>query len=329
VVIVRTPVRISFVGGGTDLKDYWSKNGGGVISTTIDKYVYAIVKRRFDNDICINYTKRENVKRPDDIQHDLVREAMRMTGVDRGVEITTLADIPSEGSGLGSSSSITVALLHALYSYRGELISAECLARDACEIEIDILGSPIGIQDQYIAAYGGLRHLNFEPDSSVGIEKLELNGNDKRKFKSCLHLFYLNRTRKANDILKEQKAGIEDNLKTLDSMRDMVLPFKESLLNYDFDRSGQILHEGWLKKKTLASSITQPEIDGYYEAALEAGALGGKVTGAGGGGFLLLYCPLHKRKAFLEKMWSLGLTELPFKLEHYGSRVIFSHNDSK
>jgi D-glycero-alpha-D-manno-heptose-7-phosphate kinase len=328
-VIVQTPVRVSFVGGGTDFKDYWSKKGGGVVTTAIDKYVFAIVKRRFDDDICINYTKRETVTRVDEIQHDLVREAMKMTGVDKGVEITTLADIPSEGSGLGSSSSVTVALLHALYSYRGELVSADRLATEACEIEIDILGSPIGIQDQYIAAYGGLRHLNFHPNGSVGTDKLGLNGNEKRKFKSCLHLFYLHRTRKANIILKEQKARIRNNLDALNSMRDMVLSFKEALLNHNFDRAGLILHEGWLKKKTLANNISRPEIDQYYGAALEAGALGGKITGAGGGGFLLLYCPINKRTQFLEKMWSMGLTELPFKLEEYGSRVIFSHNDSK
>ena len=328
-VIVQTPVRVSFVGGGTDFQEYFSQNGGGVISTAIDKYVFAIVKRRFDDDICINYTKRERVTKLDDIQHDLVREAMRMTGVDKGVEITTLADIPSEGSGLGSSSSITVALLHALYCYKGELVSSERLAREACEIEIDILGAPIGIQDQYIAAYGSLRHLNFHPDGSVGTEKLELNGNDKRKFKSSLHLFYLKRTRKANDILRHQKAGIKDKQKILDSMRNMVLPFKKALLDRDFDKTGQILHEGWIKKKCLAKGISRPEIDHYYEVALAAGALGGKVTGAGGGGFLLLYCPVHKRTQFLEKIWSLGLTELPFKFEEYGSRVIFSHNDSK
>ena len=328
-VIVQTPVRISFVGGGTDFREYFFRNGGSVISTAIDKYVFAIIKRRFGDDICINYTKRERVTKVDDIQHDLVREAMRMTGVGKGVEITTLADIPSEGSGLGSSSSVTVALLHALYSYRGELVGAERLAREACEIEIEILGSPIGIQDQYIAAYGGLRHLNFHSDGSVGTEKLGLDDNEKRKFKSCLHLFYLKRTRKANDILKDQKDGIKDNKEILDSMRDMVSPFKEALLNHNFDRSGQILHEGWMRKKTLANSISRPEIDHYYDAALEAGALGGKVTGAGGGGFLLLYCPIQKRTQFLAKMWSLGLRELPFKLEEYGSRVIFSHNDSK
>lgn len=326
-VIVRTPVRISFVGGGTDFREYWTKNGGGVISTAIDKYVYAIVKRRFDDNICINYTKRENVTTVDDIQHDLVREAMRTTGVERGVEITTLADIPSEGSGLGSSSSITVALLHALYCYRGKLVSAERLAREACEIEIDVLGSPIGIQDQYIAAYGGLRHLDFRHDGSVGIEELSLTPSERRKFKSTLHLFYLNRTRKANYILKEQKARIEEKRQILDSMRDMVLPFKQALLDKNFDESGRILHDGWMKKKSLTNSISRPEIDRYYEVALNAGALGGKVSGAGGGGFLLLYCPIHSRTLFLEQMDMIGLTELPFNLEPYGSRAIFAQND--
>jgi len=326
-VIVRTPVRISFVGGGTDFKDYWSLKGGGVISTAIDKYVYAIVKRRFDDYICLNYTKRERIAKADDIQHDLIREAMRKTGVDKGVEITTLADIPSEGSGLGSSSSVTVALLHALLCYRGELVSAEWLAREACEIEIDILKSPIGIQDQYIAAYGGLRHFDFLRGGSVGVEEVLLTETEKRQFNSNLHLFYLKKTRKANKILKKQKAALKDNETVLDSMREMVLPFKEALRSQDFDRSGRLLHEAWMKKKSLANDISTSEIDRYYQAALEAGAIGGKVAGAGGGGFLLIYCPVHKRSSLLEKMHEMGLNELPFRLESYGSRVIFAQND--
>lgn len=326
-IIVRTPVRISFVGGGTDFKDYWSKSGGDVVSTSIDKYVYAIVKRRFDNDICLNYTKRERVSKIDEIQHDLIREAMRKTGVEKGVEITTLADIPSEGSGLGSSSSITVALLHALYGYCGKLVTAEQLAKEACEIEIDTLNSPIGIQDQYIAAYGGLRHFNFYPDGSVGIENLLLNGNQINRFKASLHLFYLKKTRKSSVILEKQKAGIDANRTLLDSMRDLVLPFKEALIEMKFDKAGLILHETWMKKKSLAENISSSEIDRYYETALKAGALGGKVTGAGGGGFLLTFCPLQKQESFLEKMDAVGLSELPFNLERHGSTVIFTQND--
>jgi len=326
-IIVRTPVRISFVGGGTDFREYWSENGGSVISSTIDKYVYAIVKRRFDDDICINYTERERVKNVDEIQHELVREAMRKTGVDKGVEITTLADIPSRGSGLGSSSSITVALLHALYGFRGHLVTSEQLAQEACEIEIDNVGSPIGIQDQYIAAYGGLRHLDFRPDGSVGIEELSLTSAEKREFGSNLHLFYLKKTRKAKVILEKQKATIETNREVLDAMRDMVVPFRETLYALNFDKIGRILHEAWMKKKSLADNISSSEIDQYYQAALEAGALGGKVTGAGGGGFLMLFCPVHKRSQLLKKMGLMGLSELPFNLAPHGSMVIFSQND--
>jgi D-glycero-alpha-D-manno-heptose-7-phosphate kinase len=325
-IVVQTPIRISFVGGGTDFREYWSSNGGGVISSAIDKYVYVIVKRRFDDDIYINYSNKEIVQLVDDIKHDLVREAMRKTGVDKGVEITTLADIPSEGSGLGSSSSITVALLHALYTYQGELVTAEKLAKEACEIEIDILGSPIGIQDQYIAAYGGLRHFEFRPDGTVGAELLLLNETERRQFGSNLHLFFLNRTRKAGDILKEQRAKIGEKRKVLDSMRDMVQPFKEAILKRDFDSCGRFLHEDWSEKKKLVDRITNPEIERYYEVARETGALGGKVSGAGAGGFLLLYCQRWKQNRVFEKMHEMGLKELPFNLERYGSRVIFTQN---
>jgi len=325
-IIVQTPVRISFVGGGTDFKEYWSHNGGGVVSTAIDKYVYVIIKQRFDDDICINYSKRERVKNADDIKHDLVREAMRKTGVDKKVEITTLADIPSKGSGLGSSSSITVALLHALYSFRGVLVTAERLAREACEIEIDTLDSPIGIQDQYIAAYGGLRHFRFQPDGTVKTDALSLNNIKKRQFESSLHLFYLKKTRLANHILKEQVAGIKNNKMILDSMGNIVIPFKEAIQSGNFDETGKLLHENWMKKKSLASRISTSEIDQYYQIALDSGALGGKVTGAGGGGFLLIYCSLHKQKSFLKKMRATGLSDLPFTMEQYGSRVIFASN---
>ena len=325
-IVVQTPVRISFVGGGTDFKEYWSKNGGGVITTAIDKYVFVIIKSRFDDDICINYTKRERVTRIDDIQHDLVRETMRKTGVDKKVEITTLADIPSRGTGLGSSSSITVALLHALYSYRGILVTADRLAREACEIEIDILGAPIGIQDQYIAAFGGLRHFDFQPDGSVGVDEITISDGDKRRFESNLRLFYLNKTRSANNILEEQKAGIQENKNILDSMRQIVMPFKNLLQTGDFDKAGLLLHENWLKKKSLAPHITNVVIDKYYKQALHAGALGGKISGAGGGGFLLTYCPSSKQDFFLREMTAIGLSELPFKIEKYGSRVIFYQN---
>jgi D-glycero-alpha-D-manno-heptose-7-phosphate kinase len=227
---------------------------------------------------------------------------------------------------LGSSSSITVGLLHALYTYQGELVTAERLAREACEIEIDTLCSPIGIQDQHIAAYGGLRHFKFRPDGTVSAELISLNETERREFGSNLHLFFLNRMRKAGDILKEQKAGIEGKTNVLDSIRDMVEPFKAALLRRDFDRCGRFLDEGWAEKKKLANCITNPEINRYYEVAREAGALGGKVAGAGAGGFLLLYCQRWKQKRVFDTMHEMGLKELPFNLDGYGSRVAFSQN---
>ena len=323
-IIVKTPLRLSLIGGGTDFKEYWSESGGGVISSAIDKYIYVIVKQRFDDDIYINYSKKEIVQSVDDIKHDLVRETMRKAKIDKGIEITTLADISSEGSGLGSSSSVTVALLHAFYTYQGELVTAESLAREACEIEIDILGSPIGIQDQYIAAYGGLRHFDFQHDGTVGVEALSLSETERRQFGSNLHLFFLNKTRKASDILQEQKTGINAKRKVLDSMHDMVEPFKEAILKRDFDSAGNFLHEAWKKKQTLATNITNPEIEQYYEAARDAGALGGKVAGAGGGGFLLIYVQRWKQNRVFEKMHELGLKELPFHLERHGSGVVLN-----
>lgn len=326
-IIVQTPLRISFVGGGTDFKEYWSKNGGGVISTAIDKFVYVILKQRFDDDIYINYTRKEIVQNVDEIKHDLVREAMRMAKVDKGIEITTLADVPSEGSGLGSSSSLTVALLHALYSYQGELVSSERLAKEACEIEIDILGAPIGIQDQYIAAYGGLRHFNFQPDGTVKIETIALSGEDRRKFGSNLYLFFLNRTRKANEILSEQKIRINENMSSLNHIYEMLMPFKEVLLSKRFEDVGRILDRSWKEKRKLASNISDADIEEYYRAGIEAGALGGKVVGAGGGGFLLFYCERSNQSRMFQRMNELGLRELPFHLERHGSRTIYNQSN--
>lgn len=326
-IIVQTPLRISFVGGGTDFKNYWSKYGGAVISTAIDKFMYIIVKQRFDDEIYINYSRKEQVKQISEIQHGLIREAMRKAGVENGVEITTLADVPSEGSGLGSSSSLTVGLLHAFYTYQGFLVTAEQLAREACEIEIEILGAPIGIQDQYIAAYGGLRCFQFRRDGSVDVENINLTEAEGRQLGSNMHLFYLNRTRKANDVLCEQNARISDNKVILDSLHAMVNPFKQVLINRNFDEIGLMLDKAWEEKKKLAQNITNPEIEAHYQAAKDAGALGGKVAGAGGGGFLMLYCQRDKQNSLFQRMKELKLKELPFHLERYGSRVVYNQKN--
>lgn len=321
-IITQTPLRVSFVGGGTDLREFYSREPGCVLSAAIDKYVFVIVKERFDAKIVLNYTKKEIVDTVDEVQHDLVRESMRKTGVSRGVEITTLADIPSRGTGLGSSSSITVGLLNALYAYQGQFKDAETLAQEACEIEIEILGAPIGKQDQYIAAYGNIRKITFHPDETVDIELVKLDYSLRRRLNERLMLFYTGKTRSASTILSEQRRKVPERMDILHQMSLLPERFKDSLHNGDFDQVGRILHQNWVYKRQLASGVTDGQIDELYERARAAGALGGKITGAGGGGFMLLYCPGEKRESVRQALSQL--TELPFRFENQGSKIIFN-----
>jgi len=324
-IIAQTPLRLSFLGGGTDFEDFYSVNGGGaVLSSAIDKFTFVIVKQRFDDMIYLNYSRKEIVSRVDDVRHDLIREAMRMTGVEKGVEITTMADVPSEGTGLGSSSSITVGLLQALHTYRGVSVTAEDLARQACQVEIDILGKPIGKQDQYISAYGNMRFITFQRDT-ISMDRVDLSDECKRKLNENLLLFYTGRTRQASAILTEQKQNIGDRLDVLKAMAGLASEARQALLSGAYDEFGELLHRGWDLKKQLSSNITSGEIDGMYRAARDAGAVGGKVAGAGGGGFLLLYCPAAKRD---DVRASLGhLRELPFRFHNDGSKVIFNYRN--
>ncbi len=321
-VISQTPLRISFVGGGTDLKSFYKMEDGMVVSATIDKYVYVIVKERFDDKIYINYSQKEISDDVNKVQHELVREAMKKTGVTKGIEITTLADVPSEGSGLGSSSSIAVGLLNALYNYSGIQVTAEQLAREACEIEIDICGKPIGKQDQYIAAYGGLNQITFHSDESVKVNRIIISNDNFRRFGSNLLLFFTNKTRDANVILKEQKQRIDLKRETLRVMRDLVPKFRDFLIDSRFNEVGKLLHENWLLKKSLVSSISNSEIDNMYTKAMDAGASGGKICGAGGGGFVLLYVTQDKQDKVKNAL--NDYRELPFMLEQFGSKIIFN-----
>ena len=321
-IITQAPLRVSFVGGGTDLPGFYRREPGCVLSSAIDKYVFVIVKERFDAKIVLNYTKKEIVDRVDEIQHDLVRETMRKTGVDRGVEITTMADIPSRGTGLGSSSSFTVGLLNALYAYNGEFKDAETLARQACEIEIEILGAPIGKQDQYISAYGNIRQITFHPDETVDVELVKLDYSLRRRLNERLMLFYTGKTRKASVILTEQRKRLPEHLEILHEMSLLPNEFKATLKDGDLDQVGRILHRNWEYKKQLANGITDQQIDALYQKARSAGALGGKITGAGGGGFLLFYCPREKQENVRQAL--SHLTELPFRFENQGSKIIFN-----
>ncbi|MCA9994244.1 MAG: GHMP kinase [Anaerolineales bacterium] len=322
-IIVQTPLRVSFFGGGTDFPTFFLAEGGCVLSTAIDKYIFVTLKQRFDRKLRVGYTRTEMVDHLSEIQHDLIREALRQTGITEGIEITTMGDIPSEGSGLGSSSTVTVGALHAAYAYLGELIATEQLAKEACHIEIDRLGNPIGIQDQYIAAYGGLRFLEFTTSGQVLCQRITLPIEQIRLLNQNFLLFFTGLTRQASTILMEQKANIQEHLRVLREMKQITYAAKGILESGELDDLGHLLHESWLLKQQLASRISTPEIDEMYAAARQAGATGGKVSGAGGGGFLLLYCPdgTHSRvRAALSH-----LQELPFRLEPDGSKVIFNY----
>jgi D-glycero-alpha-D-manno-heptose-7-phosphate kinase len=321
-IIVRTPLRLSFFGGGTDFADYYNRQGGLVVSTAIDKFVFVIVKERFDDKIYVNYSQKEIVDRVDELKHELVREAMHLTGVDRGIEITTLADVPSSGTGLGSSSSITVGVLQALYTYQGRIVEAEALARQACDIEIQRCRKPIGKQDQYIAAYGGMRQIRFLPQEVVETEEVTLNASDAQRLNRNLMLFYTNTTRAASSVLAEQQTNIPARLEFLDALQDLARRGAACLRQGEWDEVGRLLHEGWELKKNLASGVSNDHLDALYTAARQAGALGGKIAGAGGGGFLLLYCPLDKQEAVRTVLGHLR--ELPFTFERDGSKVIFN-----
>lgn len=321
-IITQTPLRISFAGGGSDFKDFYDRDYGSVVSTAIDKYIYVVVKERFDDLIRIGYTRTEMVETVDDIHHELAREAMRMVGVKNGIEISTMADIPSEGSGLGSSSTVTVGMLNALYAYKGQSIASEQLAREACDIEIRVLGKPIGKQDQYIAAYGGLRHFRFLPAERVEVSSIELDPSAKRRLCESLLLFYTGVTRQSSEVLTEQKSNIAARMAVLTEMRGQADELARQLRLGAVASVGQTLREGWLKKKQLASGISNPQIDELYDLAMSAGAIGGKVTGAGGGGFFLVCVPPENRAAVRKRL--SHLRELPINMERDGSKVIFN-----
>lgn len=323
-IISRTPLRISFVGGGSDIESYYRYSPGAVVSTAINKYIYITVNKKFDNKIRASYSKTENVDRADQIQHPLIRECLKLVGIDRGIEVTSMADIPSEGTGLGSSSSYTVGLLNALYAYVGKHINAETLAREACKIEIDILKSPIGKQDQYIAAYGGLQYIQFNQDESVFVDPIICLSETKKGFEDHLLLLYTGLTRSANPILAQQTTNMakkKDKRKTMAKMVTLTRKMQQAFNKNKLDTIGELLHKNWILKKTMADGVSNSTIDSWYGRARKQGTLGGKILGAGGGGFLLLYADPKNHKKIVRALPELSL--LPFKLEPQGSKIIF------
>ena len=322
-IIVQTPLRISFMGGGTDLPQFFQQEEGMVVSSAINRYVFVIIKQRYDRMIRVGYSCTELVENIDQLRHELVRESLRKTGILNRVEISTMADVPSSGSGMGSSSAVTVGLLNAMYHYQGEPKDREHLAREACGIEIDTLEKPIGRQDQYIASYGGQRVIRFCPSGKVHVDSLRINPEDLEALSGNLMLFYTNIARQAESVLAEQVCNITRCRPLLREMKALAYQAKDALETGQLDEFGLLLHQAWEIKKTFSTQISNPSIDGMYDAARRAGALGGKIAGAGGGGFLLLYCP-RDRQASVRKALG-GFQELQFGLERDGTKVIFNY----
>ena len=325
-IISRTPLRMSFVGGGSDLPVFYRKYGGAVISTAIDRYVYVTVNKKFDDRIRVSYSRTEEARAVDRIKHPLVREGMKLARVGGGVEITSIADIPSKGSGLGSSSTFTVGLLNALHAYAERHAGAEQLAREACEIEITRCGEPIGKQDQYAAAFGGLNLIQFHPDDTVAVEPIICRRQTIEQLQAHILVFYTGLTRSASGILKHQSSALATEKKKCDITRKMVElahVLCAELRKNRIDSFGEIIHEGWLLKKSLTGGISTDAIDLWYQRARQAGAIGGKLLGAGAGGFLMFYAPPDKHPA-IERV--LKLRRADFRFEPSGSRIIFVHH---
>ena len=335
-VITRTPIRISFVGGSTDIPNFYREHGGAVISTAIDKYISVRITRRRDSQIAINTPDHhETVSNPDQIQHPLIREAVRKTfptacgGIKGGgISITVTSDIPSRGCGLGSSSALTVGLLNAMYAYQGIEVPAETLAQQACEIEIDRLNQPIGKQDQYIAAYGGLRRIQFNRDESVDTQAIPVTPETIAHLENNFTLFYTGIQRRAETILNKQKRSATPQ--TLLQIKELVPAFYDALANpSSLSEVGYLLDRAWQLKRSLCDSISNPTLDTIYERAVATGALGGKILGAGGGGYFLFYVPKAKQGAVIAALSDLGLSRLKFRFESKGSQIIEERNFNK
>lgn len=323
-IITRAPLRMSFAGGGSDLPSYYEQFGGAVVSTAIDKYVYVTINKKFDDAIRISYSQTEIVETVSEVQHPLIRACMSHTGVTSGIEITTIADIPSKGTGLGSSSAFTVALLQGLYACQGKYASAEQLAEEACHIEIDVCGAPIGKQDQYATAFGGLNYIQFMKDGQVDVKPILCPCPLVEQLQEHLIMFYTGRTRSASNILARQsektkkEKAVQTNLQKMVAMSEDM---RTRLQQGDLTSFGEILGEGWRLKRDLTEGISDSLIDDWYDRGVSAGAIGGKILGAGAGGFLIFYAPPERHQAICHSLPELR--QVPVSFERAGSNVIF------
>lgn len=322
-IITRTPFRVSFAGGGSDLPSFYQRHEGCVLSMTINKYMYVSIHPTFNRDeTVVKYSQTEIVRDVRKIEHPIARQLLLDYGLD-GVEIVSTADVPA-GTGLSTSSAYTVGLIHALNAFRGKLCSQERIAREACELEIEKLGEPIGKQDQYGTAVGGLKFIRFKSDDSVEVEPLAVSRQKLSELEGNLLLFYTGLTHSAGEILQEQNknvAGEDKKFQNLVKMTELAYELREAVVAGKLDDFGRILNENWLLKRELASQISNDKIGKYYDLAMANGALGGKLLGAGGGGFLLFYCPKEKQKRLRSALSDLW--ELPFAMESSGTKIIY------
>ncbi len=330
-IVSRAPVRFSLGGGGTDLPSYSKNHGGFLVASAIDKYVFVGANRRFYDSIRLAYSQTETVDSVDQIQHRIFREALRLTSIAKGIELVSVADVPSN-SGLGSSSTFTVALLNALHAFKREFVSSEQLAEEACKIEIDILGEPIGKQDQYISAYGGVTAFTFHPDGTVDAERVPVREEVLDELESNLVIFYTGIERAASQVLAQQKKTISENkddgVNRMHRIKQLGYDTKKLLIDGTIDAYGELLHEHWTNKRKLASNMTDPVIDEHYEIARKAGAIGGKLMGAGGGGFFMFYVRPAERRRVYETLVGRGLKPLRFRFDHDGAKIVANFHRS-
>lgn len=324
-IISKTPFRMSFVGGGSDLPSFFRYEIGAVLSTSIDKYMYIALNKKFDGRIRLSYSRTEEVDCVDQIQHPLVRECLRLTNIKDGIDISSLADIPSSGSGLGSSSSYTVGLLNALHAYKNSYISKEDLANKACEIEIDRCMDPIGKQDQYAAAFGGLNLIRFYPDNSVTVDPIICNPAIINELQDSLIIFFTGRTRKSKNILITQSKNLNFDSHRIITRRMAALAYdmKKGLEKNSLKSFPEMLKENWELKKELSDNISDEQIDSWYKSGLNAGALGGKLMGAGNGGFLLFFAPKDAHQRIIKSLPDLRHVEMKF--DKAGAQIIYFH----
>ena len=322
-IITRTPFRVSLCGGGSDLPAYYQKNGGCVISTTINKYMYITSHPSFDKKTTVlKYSKTETVHDINKIEHNIFRECLKQEGLE-GLEISSIADVP-QGTGLGSSSSFTVGLLNNLKCHKREYISKHDVAENACNMEINVLGNPIGKQDQYAAAYGGLNYYQFNKNGTVDVEPILMSHEAFKQLEKNLIMLYVGGEHSASAILKEQSKNMvsaKDKEEGQKRIVELTHELKYELEHNNIDAVGKALDENWKIKKTLASGISNPEFDRWYDMAIKAGATGGKILGAGGSGFFLFYVPEENQEKFRKEMKELP--EMEFKFDHLGTTVIF------